>query len=103
MNEQEIDNILNAFDGMQPAETPPFFYTRLQAKMEKKTSGNGVLSLLTNPVFAIATVLLFLVVNGYILFQQNNQPQILGNQKVSVADFAADYQLSTTTAYELNK
>ena len=35
-NKNRADQILNSFDGIQPSEVPPFFYTRLKARMERE-------------------------------------------------------------------
>ena len=34
--EEEIERTLQSLEGIKPAEPTPFFYTRLQARMEKK-------------------------------------------------------------------
>ena len=64
------DQVMNSLDGIQRAETQPFFYTRLMARMEggNLNGWNSWLAYLTRPAVSLALLLVFLVINGYLIF-----------------------------------
>jgi len=66
------DQVLNSLDGIQRAETQPFFYTRLMAKMETGSSNewNKWMSILSRPVVSLGILLVFLMINGYLIFSK---------------------------------
>jgi hypothetical protein len=69
--EQQMDEILDSLSGMEKADPRPFFYTRLQARMAAETDpslwGRSI-AFLSRPAVSMATLVLFLLVNGAILF-----------------------------------
>ena len=67
INTPLVDEYLQSLDGMQPAETTPFFYTRLKAKMEKQAAQSTAAT--RGWVFAICTIAVFLGINSIILLR----------------------------------
>ncbi len=73
------EQVLNSLDGIQRAETQPFFYTRLQARMEEGTvnSWNQWMAYLSRPAVSLALLLVFLMINGYLIFSRiSSQPEL---------------------------
>jgi len=68
--QKELDLTLNSLDGIQRAETRPFFYARLVARMEEAESGvwGKMMLLLGRPAISLAILFTFLMINGYLLF-----------------------------------
>jgi len=104
--EQEIENILNSIEGIARAEAPPFFYTRLQARMQKQEESslvNRFLGLFVQPVFAVATLSLFIVLNlatlNSVLKEKKEMPKSQVSSDASLQSFAKDYDLSVPTLY----
>lgn len=93
------DKYLQSLDGMQQAELPPFFYTRLKARMEKAVSPKPVY--MAKPALAIALLALVLVLNTVALVQQRSaQPTAAsGKGKTAFDSFANDFNLSTGSNY----
>jgi hypothetical protein len=64
--DEAIERTLQSLEGIQPAEPSSFFYTRLQARMErklvKKTGGQW------QPVYAYAALVLVLLLNFATLY-----------------------------------
>ena len=96
-----IDEILQSLDGMQKAETPPFFYTRLQAKLDKRSEPSaGNWSWVTRPAFSLVTLGLLLLLNvaaitGYLKQQRSSSV----NQTSGIEKFAAEYNLDGSSVY----
>ena len=67
INTPLVDEYLQSLDGMQPADAEPFFYTRLKAKIEKRSAQSTAAT--GGWVFAICTITVFLVINSIILLR----------------------------------
>lgn len=93
------DAYLQSLDGMQPSELPPFFYTRLKARMEQAVESRP--SYMAKPALAIALLSLVLVLNTVALVQQRSpKPAAVSNKgKTAFDSFASDFNLSTGSNY----
>jgi hypothetical protein len=100
--QNRIEQILNAWDGAKKAEAPAFFYTRLKARMEKAVDAPVVKSWLLKPVFVVATLVLVIVINAFIYFQDGNST-ITPNPDETIQSIAAEYNLSDNTLEEINQ
>ena len=71
-----IDQCLNSLDQVKRATAPPFFYTRLRARMD-----NQVLEVdkdfQLRPVFVLTLMILLLLVNTFLIFNRTPQPSIV--------------------------
>ncbi len=98
---QNIDEILSSIDGISRAELSPFFYTRVQANLDKRSATPlSFWSLVTKPAVSIATFSLLLILNIAAIThfikagKQNSQQESTGIQ-----GFAQEYNLTTTSVY----
>jgi hypothetical protein len=76
---QLTDQVMNSLDGVQRAETQPFFYTRLMARMEgaEMNGWNRWMAFLSRPAVSLALLLVFLMINGYLIFSRlESQPEM---------------------------
>src|SRR5450631_3379772 len=92
-----VDEHLQAVQGMQEAETDPFFYTRLKARMEKGKTAQGW-SFPLKPAWVITTLLLLLVLNGFMLEQQFKTNKSKTTASSSLQNFAESYD-QTISSY----
>lgn len=90
-----VDDHLQALQGMQEAETDPFFYTRLKARMEKQEQPGWVFPL--KPVWLIAPLLLLLAVNGWVLVQRSKDREATATTTATLQQFAASYNLQVSS------
>lgn len=100
--EQELEAILNSFDGVEKAIPRPFLYTRLMAKMQESDDSiwSRILQFITRPVFAVGITLIFLLINAYILLNQFSRS---GEQvEDSTQIVAMEYNSLTATIYDNN-
>ncbi len=100
--EQELEAILNSFDGIEKANPAPFLYTRLMARMKAEDDNvwSRIFQFITRPVFAVGIALVFLLINIYILL---NQFSGSGEQtEDSTQIVALEYNSLTSTIYDNN-
>lgn len=61
--DREVDKTMNALDGMEPAKTDPFFYSRLSAKLENRDQTDQEEPFSFGFAFTMAAVIIFLTLN----------------------------------------
>ena len=84
----EVDQILESLDGLKRAETTPFFYTRLMARLDNTPVGvwNQWMAFIARPAVSLGLLFIFLVMNGYLLlnkFSENNDQTAQGSDYVA--------------------
>lgn len=96
------EDILNSLEGIQRAVPRPFFYTRLMAQLQRKVSGwERATALITKPVFAIAIILIFLIINISVLMNYSSQPHSVQADESAIV-MGNDYGLSVSSLYDIN-
>jgi hypothetical protein len=77
----KTEAILNSLEGVQKASPAPFFFTRVQARLQKEeiTLWGRFAGFITKPAVALATLFLIFLLNAAALFYQQKT-------SVSVAD-----------------
>ena len=77
--QQEIEQTLQCLDGVKRAESNPFLFTRIQARMNKKSSRweERTFSFISKPAIAIAIVVLVMAVNGWALWGGSGTNEIV--------------------------
>lgn len=97
----EVDKTMSVLDGIEPAKTDPFFYSRLTAKLENRDRSEEEESFSFGFAFSMAAVVIFLTLNIASI-------SIYGNQFVDedeiqqefVDEIAYEYQVFDLTYYE---
>lgn len=97
----KIENTLNSFDGMHRAEMPPFFQTRLMARLSKKYEINNTnWFAVQKPIWIIAVLVALLIVNTAMLMQESKSANAINKKTESTLQgFASEYNLSSTINY----
>ena len=101
-NTEETDAILNSLDGIHRAEMPAFFFTRLQARIDKRAEqGSGFWKLVTKPAISLVTLSLLLVnniaaINAYLKTQRHANTN---QANTGIQGFAQEYSLDQTAIY----
>ena len=66
--ENKIEETFTSIDQIVRAPAPPFFFTRLEGRMQKeKNSWENVFHFLTNPIWAFGSICVLLFLNIYII------------------------------------
>lgn len=104
---KKMEEILNSLDGCQRAGAPDFFYTRLKAKMEKGMEPSTARSWVLRPVYAVAALLIVLLINAVVIFNSNTNSSFEEKASVDTEAFqsiAAEYRLNdNNTLYDINQ
>lgn len=102
MQQKRIDEILNSLDEIKGADAPAFFETRLLASLEKRlTKQNNNWFQITYPVWAMASLILLLCANLYMVsFNKKESINVAENRAIkttaSIQTFASEYQLNNS-------
>ncbi len=103
----KVDNTLNSLDGVQRAAPAPFFFTRLQARLQEKENIWEKISLIVKrPAVAFATIAFVLVLNAFAFLKQQSQAspvQPMSNTELNEQDLNSAYDFASKTNYTLSK
>ena len=70
--ERKVQQALNSLDGIQKAGPGPFFFTRVQARLQRQRGGGWeqVVSFITRPAVALGGLCLIILLNAIAFFFQ---------------------------------
>jgi|AntRauTorcE11897_2_1112592.scaffolds.fasta_scaffold00087_26 hypothetical protein len=100
--EQEVKKTMESLDGIEPATTDAFFYSRLTAKLENRISSDidSQISKDYGFAFSIAAVFLVLVLNLVFISQYSSTTDTLTNREEVIEELAYEYQVFDLNYYE---
>ena len=72
-NKKEIENIINSLEGVQKASPGGFFFTRVQARLQKEEIGfwGSMAYFITKPAVALATLCIICLLNAAALYYEH--------------------------------
>ena len=94
--ERKADEALNSLDGLQRVSPGPYFYTRLDARMNRagKNVWDQLVIMLNRPSVAIGLALLVIAVNTTVVLQKNDTPALAEQAELTVSE---EYNLASNT------
>lgn len=96
----KIEEAMQSLDGVQRATPGPFFFTRVQAKMERpdQSQWERIVAFVTRPVVAVSVICFVLLLNATVIVNQSDsKSSSKGQQEISLAD---EYSLASATIYD---
>lgn len=92
--QQEIEQTLQSLDGAKRAEANLFLFTRIQARMNKRSGRweERTFSFISKPAIAFAIVILVMAVNGWALFSSGSN-ETPGTDTANVSELANEYNV----------
>jgi uncharacterized membrane protein YdfJ with MMPL/SSD domain len=97
---KKIEETMRSFDGIQKASPTPFFFTRLEARLQnQKSIWEQVSSFVAKPIIAIACICLIIMINAAVIFSSSNSKNSVDEQSSEIAT-ADEYNLVSSTFYE---
>lgn len=97
---RKIEKVMQSLDGIRKASPRPFFFTRLEARMQKQKNGWEKLSLfLSKPVIAIACICLIIMINAAVILSSSNLNSANDQQSNELAT-ADEYNSVSAPLYE---
>jgi hypothetical protein len=83
-----INDILNSIEGLQPASPKPFLTTRVQAAIANKKNNNVYIQWLTKPTIAFSIIVLITFAN-VLTINQNNDDENDTDDTITNNDYTA--------------
>jgi hypothetical protein len=97
---KEVEDTFNSLDGMQKAQAPHFFFTRLMARVKRDeiTMWERTIAFITRPATAFGGVALVIVLNVAAFLSQPGN----GNDNATQAEITTteEYMLATASDYD---
>ena len=103
--EEEVENTLQAFDGIQRARPKPFLYTRLQARLEGK-SGKSIAVGILSPAFQRLGVIMIIFIVAFNIYTAARffiSPAATDTLSTSEQLFVDEYYPATPTLYNISE
>jgi hypothetical protein len=90
--ENKINQTLNSLDGLGKAEAKPFFYSRLEARMQNQLVGSTTrFAILGNMKLNVAVLIFFMVFNLFTFFSINDASEDSNGREDQIELLAQDY------------
>ncbi|MEO7530497.1 MAG: hypothetical protein ABIS69_03770 [Sediminibacterium sp.] len=99
---EEIEKTLQSIDGISRADTPLFFYTRLQAKLEKRSAMHTPFwMVVTKPTVSLVTLSLLVILNiAALRYHLHSSKQMVTQQSpTGIQKFVQEYDLDGNSVY----
>ncbi len=97
---KKIDEAMQSLDGIEKASPRPFFFTRLEARMQReKSRWETISSFLSKPVVAIACICLIIMINAAVILSSGNLNNSTDQQNNELAT-ADEYNSVSAPLYE---
>lgn len=91
--ERKVEQALKVLDEMQRAEPKPFFYTRLQARMQKQTEREVLPRWVMKPALIWSGLVIIIVLNVGIAISYSSKTGYSRNEQ-NASSFAEEYGLT---------
>ena len=70
---RKIKEAMHSFDGIEKASPAPFFFTRLEARMQnEKSIWEKISSFVARPIVAFACICLVIMINAAVIFSSTS-------------------------------
>ncbi|MGN6534033.1 MAG: hypothetical protein ACTHK0_19995 [Ginsengibacter sp.] len=99
---QKIEETMRSVDGIEKASPRPFFFTRLEARMQnQKSIWEEISSFVAKPLVAFACICLVIMINATVIFSSSNSSNstnsVSQQNELATAD---EYNLVSSNFYE---
>jgi hypothetical protein len=96
----EVEATLNSLEGVLPASPRPFFFTRVQARLnkEERTYWEALSSFIAKPAIAFTVIIIILVMNAVAVFEQTDSTPVLAEQTEQSA--YEEFNLAANSFYD---
>lgn len=97
---KKTEEIISSLDGIKRASPLPFFFTRLEARMQnEKEAWSKISSFLSRPVITFACILLVIVINAAVIMASQKSINTASSQNNELAT-ADEYSQVSYSFYE---
>jgi hypothetical protein len=97
---KKIHEVMQSLEGVEKATPRPFFFTHLEARMQReKSRWETISSFLSKPVVAFACICLVIVINAAVIFSSSSLKNSSDQQNTELAT-ADEYNSVSAPLYE---
>lgn len=91
--EKRINDTINSLEGLGKAKANPFFFTRLEARMQQELlPASGPFAFLSNLKLSVAVLTIFMVLNvGSIFLISGNSSDTTVQEEATLETFSEEY------------
>jgi uncharacterized membrane protein YdfJ with MMPL/SSD domain len=83
---KKMEDTLHSIDGIEKASPRPFFFTRLEARMNReKNAWEKIASFVARPVVALASISLVIMINAVVVFSSSDAKDATASQNNEIA------------------
>jgi uncharacterized membrane protein YdfJ with MMPL/SSD domain len=83
---KKIEDAMHSIDGIEKATPPPFFFTRLEARLQReKNIWEKITSFVVQPAIAFAAICLIIMMNAMVIFSSSDTKKTLAQQNTELA------------------
>lgn len=103
---KKVEQALGSLDKVQRAQANPFLFTRIEQALHKSPEKSGIFAILNRPAYAIAGLVLVVLMNSVIFLRQSDATGTSPSNQDDEQLFAREYSYSVSTAdrfYSLNE
>ncbi len=94
---KKIEETMHSIDGIDKAQPNPFFFTRLEARMEKENNiWVKITSFVTRPLVAFACICLVIIINAFVILSSSLSTNTSTKQNTELATVDEYTQINTT-------
>lgn len=96
---KKMEDALQSIDGIEKASAPAFFFTRLEARMQReKNVWEKVSSFIASPAVAFSCISFVIMMNAYIIFTSPEQDAVA--QQANELATVDEYSQVSSNLYE---
>lgn len=97
---KKIKEVMQSLDGIEKATPTPFFFTRLEARMQReKNLWEKISSFVAKPIVVFACICLVIMINAAVIFSSSSSNDSIDQQNSEIAT-ADEYNLVSSTFYD---
>ena len=95
-SQRKTEEALSSLDGLVKASPGPYFYTRLEARMNRAKNNvwDHMVFMLNRPVVAIGLALFVIAINTTVVLQKNETSTLADQAELTVSE---EYNLASNT------
>ncbi|HXS59148.1 MAG TPA: hypothetical protein VN726_23655 [Hanamia sp.] len=94
---KKIEETMHSIDGIDKAQPNPFFFTRLEARMEKENNiWVKITSFMTRPLVTFACICLVIIINAFVILSSSLSTNTSTKQNTELATVDEYTQINTT-------
>ena len=98
---KKIDETMQSLDGIEKASPRSFFFTRLEARMEREKSKWEIISsFVAKPAIVFASICLIICINLAVILSSSSSSPNSSNQQSNELSAADEYNSVTAPLYE---